>query len=131
MKNTDIVDPVLFGLDNESVGLLADAIGKSVENSIDVSKDTERILLMTPKDGYQKKIELISEADDMSTQEKIKAIDEAEEKYAQGLDRNSELYSKIRWTKVGVFFTCTACLILMIASPEGKRIVKSVSKFVA
>ena len=131
MKNTDIVTPVLFDLDNESVGLIADAIGKSVENSIDVSKDTERILLMTPKDGYQKKIELILEADDMSTQEKIKAIDEAEEKYAQDLDRNSELYSKIRWTKVGVFLTCTACLILMIVSPEGKRIVKSVSKFVA
>ena len=56
---------------------------KIISSAVDISSETDRVVAMTPKDGYQKKIELISEADDLSTKEKIKAIDDAETKYAQ------------------------------------------------
>ncbi len=130
MENTTIANQSL-GLNNESMDALSGGLEKTIEKTMDISKETERIVSMTPKDGYQKKIELISKADDMSPQEKLKAIDSAEDKYARDLEKNSDMCTKMMWTKVGLFLFCTAGAVLMITSPDGKRIAKSVIKWVA
>ena len=65
---------------------------KIVGYAADISSDIDLVLSMTPKDGYQKKLELIVDAKDMSTKEKIEAIDAAESKYSQDLASNSEVY---------------------------------------
>ena len=130
MENTIIANQSL-GLNNESMDALIGGLEKTIEKTMDISKETERIVSMTPKDGYQKKIELISKADDMSTQEKLKAIDSAEDKYARDLEKNSDMCTKMMWIKVGLFLFCTAGAVLMITSPDGKRIAKSVIKLVA
>lgn len=105
--------------------------GKAVESAMDISEDTKRIIEMTPKDGYQKKLELISAAQDMSTPEKLAAIDAAEDKYAQDLANNADMYKGMMWTKVGLVLTCTAGIVLMISSPEGRKVAKAILKMVA
>jgi len=105
--------------------------GKAVESALDISEDTKRIIEMTPKDGYQKKLELISAAQDMSTPEKLAAIDAAEDKYAQDLANNADMYKGMMWTKVGLVLTCTAGIVLMISSPEGRKVAKAILKMVA
>ena len=86
---------------------------------------------MTPKDGYQKKIELISEAKDMTTKEKLAAIDAAENKYAKDLSNNAEVFKSMMWHKVGLVLVCTAGVVLMGTSPEGRKIEKSILKLAA
>ncbi len=105
--------------------------GKAVESALDISEDTKRIIEMTPKDGYQKKLELISAAQDMSTPEKLAAIDAAEDKYAQDLANNADMYKGMMWTKVGLVLTCTAGIVLMISAPEGRKVAKAILKMVA
>ncbi len=104
---------------------------KAISAAMDISSETERVMTMTPKDGYQKKIELISSADDLSTKEKIKAIDEAEDKYSRDLAANAEMCKGMMWAKTGFVLTCIAGSVLMVASPEGRKIAKSILKLVA
>ena len=104
---------------------------KAISAAMDISSETERVMAMTPKDGYQKKIELITSADDLSTKEKIKAIDEAEDKYSRDLAANAEMCKGMMWAKTGVILTCVAGTVLMIVSPEGRKIAKAVLKMVA
>ena len=108
-----------------------DAAGKAIESALDVSTEMDKVITMTPKDGYQKKLELISSAEDMSTKEKIKAIDDAENKYASDLAQNTEMCKGMMWTKAGLIITCAAGVVLMVASPEGRKIAKSIIKLVA
>lgn len=98
---------------------------------MDISSETECVMTMTPKDGYQKKVELISTADDLSTKEKIKAIDEAEDKYSRDLAVNAEMYKGMMWAKTEIILTCVAGTVLMIVSPEGRKIAKAVLEMVA
>lgn len=104
---------------------------KAISAAMDISSETERVMTMTPKDGYQKKIELISSADDLSTKGKIKAIDEAEDKYSRDLAANAEMCKGMMWAKTGFVLTCIAGSVLMVASPEGRKIAKSILKLVA
>lgn len=105
--------------------------GKAAESALDISEDTRRIIEMTPKDGFQKKLELITAAQDMSTPEKLAAIDAAEDKYAQDLANNADLYRGMMWTKVGLVLTCTAGIVLMISSPDGRKVARAILKMVA
>lgn len=125
--NTDIATE--FG--TEFSEKLIEVAEKAIASAVDVSFETERVMTMTPKDGYQKKIELISVADDLSTKEKIKAIDEAENKYSQDLAANAEVCKGMMWAKTGFVLTCMAGTVLMIASPEGRKIAKSILKLIA
>ena len=102
-----------------------------VEKSVDVSRDTELIMAMTPKDGYDLKLQLIEKAEDMSTLEKLSAIDTADDKYHQNLTHSYELYSDERQSKVVTVLTCTAVLALLIVFPNGRKIASGVAKLVA
>ncbi len=110
---------------------LTEFAGKAVEAAMDISADTNRIIEMTPKDGYQKKLEIITSAQDMSTQEKLDAIDAAEDKYARDLNTNAEMYKSVMWTKVGLVLTCTAGIVLMVSTPEGRKLARTILKLVA
>lgn len=125
--NTDIA-PISS---NEVIEKTFDAAGKVIESAFDVSTEMDKVITMTPKDGYQKKLELISSAEDMSTKEKIKAIDDAEDKYASDLAQNSEMCKGMMWAKAGLIISCTAGVVLMVASPEGRKVAKSIIKLVA
>lgn len=125
--NTDIAAVAFYELIEKTF----DAAGKVIENALDVSTEMDKVITMTPKDGYQKKLELISSAEDMSTKEKIKAIDDAEDKYASDLAQNSEMCKGVMWAKAGLIISCTAGVVLMVASPEGRKIAKSILKAVA
>ena len=117
----------------EGVGLehVLGVVDKVIERAMDVTPDTNRIIEMTPKSGYEKKIELIAEATDMSTEDKLKAIDAAENKYAQDLAFNADMCKDLMRAKGGLSLTLTACLVLLIKSPEGKKLAKSILKLVA
>ncbi|MBR3564140.1 MAG: hypothetical protein IKN92_05055 [Clostridia bacterium] len=108
-----------------------EAAEKIISSAVDISSETDRVVSMTPKDGYQKKIELISEANDLSTKEKIKAIDDAETKYARDLAANAKVCKGMMWTKVGLILTGFAGVVLMVATPEGRKIAKAIIKLAA
>ncbi len=108
-----------------------EAAEKIISSAVDISSETDRVVSMTPKDGYQKKIELISEANDLSTKEKIKAIDDAVTKYAQDLAANAEVCKGMMWTKVGLILTGVAGVVLIVATLEGRKIAKAIIKLAA
>ncbi len=110
---------------------LSGIVGMELASSLNISADLKQIAEMTPKDGFQKKLELISEAHDMSTAEKVAAIDAAENKYAQDLANNTYIYNKMLWVKAGLVLTCTACIVLMASSPDGRNIAKEILKLVS
>ena len=110
---------------------IIEAAERVISSAVDISSDTDRVVAMTPKDGYQKKIELISEAADLSTKEKIKAIDDAETKYAQDLASNAELCKSMMWTKTGLILTGVAGVVLMVTTPDGRKVAKALINLVA
>lgn len=114
------------GINKELAFAILGGVEKNAEKSIDIQKETEQILSMTPKDGYQKKIELIANAKDLSTQEKIKAIDDAEDKYTSDLKKNAEICSGLMWVKTGAILTCTAGIVLMVFSPQGRKMAQQI-----
>lgn len=130
MENTYSTD-MTTGFGGEISDKFFDVAEKVITSAMDVSSETDRVVSMTPKDGYQKKLDLISAAEDMSTKEKIKAIDEAENKYSQDLAANAEMCKGMMWAKTGLILTCVAGTVLMVASPEGRKIAKSILKLVA
>ena len=115
-------------LDENDVTLTAEALEETIKSAINIDTEMGRVVSMTPKDGYQKKIKLISEAKDMTTKEKLAAIDAAENKYAKDLSNNAEVFKSMMWHKVGLVLVCTAGVVLMGTSPEGRKIAKSILK---
>lgn len=118
-------------LDENGVTLTAEVLEETIKSAINIDTEMGRVVSMTPKDGYQKKIELISEAKDMTTKEKPAAIDAAENKYTKDLSNNAEVFKSMMWHKVGLVLVCTAGVVLMGTSPEGRKIAKSILKLAA
>lgn len=118
-------------LDENDVTLTAEVLEETIKSAINIDTEMGRVVSMTPKDGYQKKIELISEAKDMTTKEKLAAIDAAENKYEKDLSNNAEVFKSMMWHKVGLVLVCTAGVVLMGTSPEGRKIAKSILKLAA
>lgn len=118
-------------LDENGVTLTAEVLEETIKSAINIDTEMGRVVSMTPKDGYQKKIELISEAKDMTTKEKLAAIDAAENKYTKDLSNNAEVFKSMMWHKVGLVLVCTAGVVLMGTSPEGRKIAKSILKLAA
>lgn len=100
----------------------------AVKSTVDISREVSTILRMTPIDGYQKKLDLIYRAADMSTMEKIRAIDHAEDKYAQDLQRTEEMCEKIVWAKVGVALVVVVGGLYLCGSQDGRKLVSNLWK---
>ena len=89
-----------------------------------MSKETESILSMVTKDGFDKKIDIICSDEDMSTTEKLKAIDAAEDKRLRDVEKVTEVYKGMMVVKAGVVVSVIVGTIAL-ASPEGRRLLKS------
>ena len=104
--------------------ITAKAAEITVRTAMDMSKETESILSMVTKDGFDKKIDIICSDEDMSTTEKLKAIDAAEDKRLRDVEKVTEVYKGMMVVKAGVVFSVIVGTIAL-ASPEGRRLLKS------
>ena len=104
--------------------ITAKAAEITVRTAMDMSKETESILSMVTKDGFDKKIDIICSDEDMSTTEKLKAIDAAEDKRLRDVEKVTEVYKGMMVVKAGVVVSVIVGTIAL-ASPEGRRLLKS------
>lgn len=107
-----------------SEDITAKATEIAARTEIEISKDTESILSMVPKDGFDKKIDLICSDEDMSTAEKLRAIDAAENKRLLDIEKATEVYKGMMVVKAGVVVSVIVGTVAL-ASPEGRRLLKS------
>ena len=105
-----------------------EVIEQAVISALDISKETATILSMTPRDGYQKKLDLIYFAEDLSTKEKLEEICRAEDKYIQDLERSAETCKGIMWVKAGIIVFVIAGGAYAATTENGKKIMKSLFK---
>ncbi len=116
---------------NEDV-LVVDEIRGCVDNvaeyAMNISSDTSQIVGMIPKDGYNKKLEIISEAHDMSTDEKLAAISEADEKYVQNVSDAAEIYEGIMRTKVILTVFSIASIVMLLSSSDSRKTAEKIVK---
>ena len=104
--------------------ITAKAAEITVRTAMDMSKETESILSMVKKDGFDKKIDIICSDEDMYTTEKLKAIDAAEDKRLRDVEKVTEVYKGMMVVKAGVVVSVIVGTIAL-ASPEGRRLLKS------
>ena len=104
--------------------ITAKAAEITVRTAMDMSKETESILSMVTKDGFDEKIDIICSDEDMSTTEKLKAIDAAEDKRLRDVEKVTEVYKGMMVVKAGVVVSVIVGTIAL-ASPEGRRLLKS------
>ena len=131
MEKDIMNNPNTYVMDEDVIEQAVDIIEQAVTSALDISKETATILSMTPKDGYQKKLDLIYSAEDLSTREKIEEISRAEDKYAQDLERNAETCKGIMWVKAGIVITILTGGIWIVSSPDGQKIIRRMIKRIA
>ena len=105
---------------DENDNLCADRIASAAEKTLESAMDT------TATEGFQLKLETIEQAEDMSTQEKLDAISEAEDKLANDKERSAKLHIWLIAKKVGIVLGAFAGLSLLSASPVGQKTMKGV-----
>lgn len=97
---------------SESVALLVE---QAATPSVDMLCAKAAEFVLTPDDTFKRKLNLIEKASDMSTSQKIEAINQAEEKH---------IADKIAYTVITV-------VLIAAATPEGRKAIGSVAKSVA
>ena len=101
------------------------------KTTLDISTDAETVLSFSSQDSFKKKIELISAADDMTTAEKLEAIDQAEERRLHDIRSGVETCKDLMWNRYLLVFSCLTGIALLVTSPEGSKALKAVFKRVA
>ena len=105
--------------------------GKAFGAALDSSDEINRAIEMTPKTGFDLKLELISGAKDMSTREKLDAIDAAEDKYSADIATNARTYRTSSWSRAGLVLLSFAGIALIAVSPGGRKVTETVMKLIA
>ena len=105
--------------DNLCADRIASAAEKVLESAMDTSADREAIEELTATEGFRLKLETIEQAEDMSTQEKLDAISEAEDKLAK-------LHMWLIAKKAGIALSIFAGILLLSASPVGQKTIKGI-----
>lgn len=131
MENDIMNNPNTYMMDEDVIEQTVDIIERTAISVLDISSETTTILSMTPRDGYQKKLDLIYSAKDLSTKEKLEEISRAEDKYAQDLERNAETCKGIMWAKAGIVGTIIVGGIWIVSSPDGQKIMRRMIKRIA
>ena len=131
MEKDIMNNPNTYVMDEDVIEQAVDIIEQAVTSALDISTESATILFMTPRDGYQKKLDLIYAAEDLSTKEKLEEICKAEDKYAQDLERNAETCKGIMWVKAGIVGTIIVGGIWIVSSPDGQKIMKRMIKRIA
>ena len=117
-----------FTKDEVEVWNLVNEAVPIINAAVDITVESTNILSMTPKEGYQKKVDLIYSAEDMSTKEKIQALNQAEDKYAQDLGRTADLCKGLMWTKAGVVIIGIAGVLFIGGTSEGRMFIDNIFK---
>ena len=112
--------------DNLCADRIASAAEKVLESAMDTSADREAIEELTATEGFRLKLKTIEQAEDMSTQEKLDAYSEAEDKLAADKERSAKLHIWLIAKKVGIVLGAFAGLLLLSASPVGQKTMKGV-----
>ena len=81
---------------------------------------------LTATDGFKLKLKAIEQAEDMSTQEKLDAITEAENKLAADKVRSARLHIWLIAKKAGIKLATFAGMLLFSASPVGQKMFKGI-----
>ena len=105
---------------------IASAAEKVLESAMDTSADREAIEELTATEGFRLKLETIEQAEDMSTQEKLDAISEAEDKLAADKERSAKLHMWLIAKKAGIALSIFAGILLLSASPVGQKTFKGI-----
>lgn len=113
--------------DNPYAEGIASAAEKAFESAMDTSSDIEAINELVPDDGFQLALEIIKSAEDMSSQEKLDAIAEAEDMRARNKERAAKLHIWLIAKKVGLVLLFVGGSIAFAASPVGQKTIKGVS----
>lgn len=112
--------------DNLCADRIASAAEKVLESAMDTSADREAIEELTATEGFRLKLETIEQAEDMSTQEKLGAISEAEDKLAADKERSAKLHMWLIAKKAGIALSIFAGVLLLSASPVGQKTFKGI-----
>ena len=114
----------------ESDNLYADRIAsvaeKVLESAMDTSADREAIEELTATEGFRLKLKTIEQAEDMSTQEKLDAYSEAEDKLAADKERSAKLHMWLIAKKAGIALGVFACMLIFSASPVVQKTIKGI-----
>ena len=106
---------------------IASATEKAFESAMDTSADIDAIKELTPGDGFRLKLETIKAAEDMSSQEKLEAISEAEDKLACDRERSAKLHIWLIAKKIGLALLAITGVAALAISPGGQKTIKGVS----
>ena len=112
--------------DNLCADRIASAAEKALESAMDTTADIEAIEKLTATDGFKLKLKAIEQAEDMSTQEKLDAITEAENKLAADKVRSARLHIWLIAKKAGIKLATFAGIMLFSASPVGQKTFKGI-----
>ena len=115
--------------DNFFAERIASAAEKAFESAMDTSADIDAIKELTPDDGFRLKLETIKVAEDMSSQEKLEAISEAEDKLADDRERSAKLHIWLIAKKIGLAILLVGGSFAFAASPVGQKTIKGASRF--
>ena len=115
--------------DNYCAEQIAFATEKAFESAMDTSADIDAIKELTPDDGFRLKLETIKAAEDMSSQEKLEAISEAEDKLADDRERSAKLHIWLIAKKIGLAILLVGGSFAFAASPVGQKTIKGASRF--
>ena len=113
--------------DNYCAEQIAFATEKAFESAMDTSAEIDAIKELTPDDGFRLKLETIKAAEDMSSQEKLEAISEAEDKLADNRERSAKLHIWLIAKKVGLALLAITGVTALAVSPGGQKAFKGAS----
>lgn len=99
--------------------------------ALDISSEKDVVLAFTSQDSFKKKIELIYAAEDMTTAEKLEAINQAEDRRTKDIRNGVDTCKDLMWNRYFFVFSCLTGIALLAATPDGSKAIKSVLKRIA
>ena len=101
---------------------------EAVKASLNVADDRGSVLALIPDDSYKKKLEMIEKAPDLSTAEKLAALEHAENKRLADLQQGTEIHKDLLWNKTSIILTVSAGLALILAPGGAKLLQKTIKR---
>ena len=100
---------------------------EAVNVSLNVAEDRASVLTLVPDDSFNKKLTLIEQAQDLSTAEKLAAMEQAENKRLTDMQQGAEIHKDLTRNRVWIILTIGAGLLLLVA-PGGVKLLHDALK---
>ena len=100
---------------------------EAVNVSLNVAEDRASVLTLVPDDSFNKKLTLIEQAQDLSTAEKLAAMEQAENKRLTDLQQGAEIHKDLTRNRAWIILTIGAGLLLLVA-PGGVKLLHDALK---